>query len=73
MKHSYNPTCECIRCRREHGRRNQQAKAEHARQWAAGCWPRKVRRRRRQSGLERWARTYLDTEGGIDQFNPDDR
>jgi hypothetical protein len=30
-------------------------------------------RRRAECQLDRWARAYYDTEGGIDQFNPDDR
>jgi len=53
MKHSYSATCECKRCRREHGRRLQQAKANHAQAWTAGRWP-----ARHEAGMERWARRY---------------
>lgn len=75
MKHPYDDKCECGRCRRERGRRTVQARAEHARRLAQGQLPRAARRRRapRETDLERWAREYYETEGGIDQFNPEDR
>ena len=67
MKHSYNATCECNRCAKERARRGAQSAA-------APKYAPPVRRRRvRQSGLERWAQAYYDSEGGIDQFDPNDR
>lgn len=67
MKHSYSVTCECKRCLRERARREAQSTVSPARS---------IRARARQSnerGLDRWARAYYETDGGIDQFNPEDR
>jgi len=72
MKHPYDSQCECLRCRREHGRRLQQAKADNTRRLRAGDYQPRFNNRAR-TAMERWARSYYETEGGCDQFNLDDR
>lgn len=66
MKHPYDPTCTCHRCTREHGRRNSQAKADHARK----VWPavryrgrRAPATRRPTPGSQEWAETRGDDLG----------
>jgi hypothetical protein len=67
MKHPYRADCPCGRCTREQARRTRQAAQT---QTAPRVW---LTRRREVTALERWARRYYDTEGGCDQFNPEDR
>jgi hypothetical protein len=70
-KHPYRVGCECKRCTRETGRRA----AQSAKDFTARSPRAAVSRaqQRRQSALEKWATDYIETEGGIDQFNPEDR
>lgn len=72
MKHSYSVTCECKRCLRERARREAQRSQQPGTRNGVIVDARRARQTR-ERGLDRWARAYYETDGGIDQFNPEDR
>lgn len=68
-KHSYNATCACTRCAREHGRRNAQARADHARK----VWPAirlrhhgRAERAKPAAGTQAWAEARGGLIGGYE-------